>query len=126
MRLLDKRIFRFVFAGISLFLLLLCEGDNGNSFQRTISIYFRYPFLVFILGLAWIGGLLYNKLIIELPSYLVLYGLLFYRLVYEMSRFIPFNFRMYDWFDYCAFAISIILLLLNLVLSFIPQKKVNN
>lgn len=129
MGLLEKRSIRFVMCIASIWLLSLCESEYlGVSSQKTLSIYGRYPLLVIVLGLIWLMGLVMNKKVLEVFSYVLLHLLLIYRLFFEMERFFPFNFKNYSYFDYVMYSISTMIFAIYIVfhvLYFIIRKTQN-
>lgn len=100
---------------IKLFLYIISLGflmTVGNSWNRSaISIYNRYPILVLCLIAILVYALLGNKFkhfVLEWISYLVLYLLLLYRIIFEMEGFITFN-ASYGWLEYIKVVFSLVI-----------------
>lgn len=111
MRLLENKIIRFILQLFSILLILI-----SNSYTHsTISIYNRFPIITIILFAVLLWSILSNyknKIYFEIFSYFLLFGLLFYRLIFEMEGFVTFNRHLFNRFDYFRFGLACILLVL--------------
>ncbi len=109
MRLYSNNIIRLLFQSMSLILMLFIVNINERA---AISIYNRYPILVIVLSIILLFGIFTKTkfaLCCEILSYISLFSLVLYRIVFEMEGFITLNTNLFGFSEYLKFIIGLIL-----------------
>lgn len=119
--LLENHYFRLLCAFFSILLMCFVSiSIQGVKTITVVSIYHRYPALVVVLVALWSLAFWGKYKLLELFSYVFLYGLLVYRSFFEMKNLVSDVWKMFNenawwtWGEYTKVALSFLLFLLTM------------